>query len=113
MATRPAACPACGGHGDTGDISVVNDWPDVTPIAASELAVIGTYRSNLCCQAPPSATVSLIRDKISIERVATALQLGNVDLATLVAAARRLNEIDERRPYRIETAALIAAKMNQ
>jgi len=58
MATRPAACPACGGHGDTGDISVVNDWPDVTPIAASELAVIGTYRSNLCCQAPPSATVS-------------------------------------------------------
>jgi hypothetical protein len=56
---------------------------------------------------------SLIRNRISIERVVTALQLGDVDLAALVAAARRLNEIDERRPYRIETAAKIAAEMSR
>ncbi len=56
---------------------------------------------------------SLIRNGISIERVASALQSENVDLTTVVAAARRLNEIDERRPYRIETAEQIATKMSQ
>jgi hypothetical protein len=54
---------------------------------------------------------SLIRNGISTERIVTALLFANIDLSSYINAARRLNEIDERRPYRIETAAKIAAEM--
>jgi hypothetical protein len=55
---------------------------------------------------------SLVRNGVAIERVIAALRTGEVDLPMLVQAARRLNEIDERRPYRIDSAAEIAAKMS-
>jgi hypothetical protein len=33
MAARPAACPVRGGIGVIGDISVIDDWPDVATVS--------------------------------------------------------------------------------
>jgi hypothetical protein len=52
---------------------------------------------------------ALVRNGVPIERVVTGLNASGVDLTTLVDAAGRLNKIDERHPYRIETALQIAA----
>jgi len=56
---------------------------------------------------------SLTRNGVSVESVAAMLRWANIDLAAYVDGARRLNEIDERHPYRIETAAQIVAKMKE
>jgi pyruvate-formate lyase-activating enzyme len=56
---------------------------------------------------------SLVRNKVPFERIVTALQLASIDLTELTAAARELNEIDERKPFRIETAAQMAVMMNE
>jgi hypothetical protein len=56
---------------------------------------------------------SLIRNGTSVDSVAATLLLANIDLAMYVDDARRLNEIDERRPYRIDTADRITVKMKE
>ena len=56
---------------------------------------------------------TLIRNGTSMERIVTTLHTANIDLPSYIDAARRLNEVDERRPYRIETAAKIAAEISR
>jgi hypothetical protein len=80
--------------------------PDTDPTLSAMLANIAGVTPDFF-----DALDSLIRNKVPIERVATALQLATIDFTELTAAARELNEIDERKPFRIETANQIAAKM--
>ena len=85
------------------------------PLSPDTEPTLSTMLTNIAGVAPIffDGLDSLIRNSIPIERVANALQSENINLGTIVEAARRLNEIDERHPYRIETATQIAAKMNQ
>lgn len=46
---------------------------------------------------------NLLRNSLSTERIAKELKSGGVDLASWIDAAERLNAIDERRPYSVET----------
>jgi hypothetical protein len=55
---------------------------------------------------------NLVRNGVSAERIAEELKSGGVDLASLIDAAQRLNAIDEKRPYRIETLQPILTKIN-
>jgi hypothetical protein len=54
---------------------------------------------------------NLLRNSVPIELITTALHHTGIDLDALVNAATRLNEIDERRPYKIEGAKQIAAAL--
>ncbi|MDH6258412.1 hypothetical protein [Bradyrhizobium sp. BR13661] len=49
------------------------------------------------------ALENLLRNGVSADRIAMELKSRGVDLATWIDAAKLLNAIDERRPYRIET----------
>lgn len=77
--------------------------PELEPTLSTMLANIAGVRQLFF-----DGLESLIRNGTSMERVVTALRS-----AAYVDAAHRLNEIDDRRPYRIETAERIAAEMKQ
>jgi hypothetical protein len=56
---------------------------------------------------------SLVRNGVASEKIAGALREGGINLVSIIEAAKRLNAIDGRPPYPIETAVRIAAIMNQ
>jgi hypothetical protein len=72
--------------------------PAVRPTLPEMLADVAGLR-------PPFflALDNLVRNGLSAERIAEELTSGGIDLASLIDAANRLNAIDERHPYRIET----------
>jgi len=91
----------------------VRDATIATPLSAEAEPTLSTMLANITgvTQLFFDGLDSLTRNGTSIERVATTLRSAGIDLPALVDAARRLNEIDDRRPYRIETAIQIAAQI--
>jgi len=91
----------------TGDIVVTAPLaPDAEPSVPSMLANIATVAPIFF-----DALDSLIRNGLSVDAVADIVRSASIDLATYVDSADRLNEMDDRIPYRIEAAAKILAQM--
>lgn len=91
----------------------IGDAVIAAPLAPDAEPTLATMLTDIAGVAPIffDGLDSLIRNGTSVESIASTLEAASIDLAALVDGARRLNEIDERRPYRIDAAAKIADKM--
>jgi hypothetical protein len=95
--------------------AAVRDMVIASPLPHDMEPTLSTMLANIAGVTQPffEGLDSLLRNGVPMERVTTALRSGRVDLAMLVDAATRLNDIDERHPYRIETAIQIVTEMSQ
>jgi hypothetical protein len=93
----------------------VRDAVIAAPLSPDAEPTLSTMLANIAGVTPLffDGLDSLIRNGTSMERIVTTLHTANIDLPSYIDAARRLNEVDERRPYRIETAAKIAAEISR
>jgi hypothetical protein len=92
----------------------IGDVVVAAPLSPAMEPTLSTMLSNVAGVTHPFFNIldSLVRNGVAPERIAGALRESGVDLVSIIEAAKRLNNIDERPPYPIETAAKIAAKMN-
>jgi hypothetical protein len=76
-----------------------------TPLSPTARPTLSEMLADIAGLRPPffQALDNLVRNGLSVERIEEELKLGGVDLASWIDAAKRLNAIDERRPYRIDT----------
>jgi hypothetical protein len=82
----------------------IGDLVLTAPLLPSTRPTLPEMLADVAGLRPPffQALENLARNGLSAGRIAEELKSGGVDLASLIDAAKRLNAIDERRPYRIE-----------
>lgn len=95
--------------------STIRDIPLPVSLAPDTDPTLSTMLADIAGIAPIffDGLDSLLRNGVSIQHVAAAIRSRGIDLSSLVSAATELNNIDERRPYRIDAASRIVAELEK